>query len=179
MTLPSSRVYAVVLAFVRIVTGAMWLVHGVPKFTRSDAFMPPNGVFASYLQNGLAKAGGPYHAFLAGVVAPNANLFAELVRLGEVLTGMVLVLGLFTRLGGLVGVLLPLNYMAARGALESASGWGTVDASLALLSAISLLLPTGRVLGLDGLFRRRAPRPVPVVAEFVPEPPLDGPTASR
>ena len=36
MTLPSSQVYAVVLAFVRIVTGAMWLVHGVPKFTRSD-----------------------------------------------------------------------------------------------------------------------------------------------
>ena len=70
---------------------------------------------------------------------------------------MVLVLGLFTRVGGLVGVLLPLNYMAARGALESASGWGTADASLALLSAISLLLPTGRVLGLDGLFRRRVP----------------------
>ncbi len=179
MTRPYSRLYGGWLAVLRVLTGVIWLIHGVPKFIRSDAFMPPNGVFATYLQQGVATVRGPYHDFLAGVVAPNAAVFAELVRLGEVCIGISLVLGLFSRVGGLIGILLPLNYLAARGGLGSVSTWGTTEACLMLLSATSLVLPTGRILGLDALFRRRPAQPAPLVAEFVPEPPLEGPTASR
>ncbi|MGC1380168.1 MAG: hypothetical protein WA814_03980, partial [Candidatus Baltobacteraceae bacterium] len=72
----------------------------------------------------------------------------------------------------------PLNYIAARGDLASLShGWSSLDGALILLSAISFVLPTGRVLGIDALFARRARRGKPIVAEFVPEPPLAGPTA--
>ena len=47
-----------------------------------------------------------------------------------------------------------------------------------LLSAISLVLPTGRVLGHRRAVRRRVGAPPNVVVpEFVPERPLDGPTA--
>ncbi len=67
--------------------------------------------------------------------------------------------------------------MAARGALGTISGWGTIDGALALLSAVSLLLPTGRFAGIDALRRRAVRRPT-VVAEVVPERPMDGPTAS-
>ncbi|MGC1380555.1 MAG: DoxX family membrane protein, partial [Candidatus Baltobacteraceae bacterium] len=148
MTLPSSRTYATWLAIVRILTGAIWLLHGVPKFLKSDAFMPPKGVIVTYVQNGLAKTTGPYHDFLANVVQPHIGLFAELVRLGEVCIGFSLFFGVFTRLGGLLGVLQPLNYIAARGDLASLShGWSSLDGALILLSAISFVLPTGRVLG--------------------------------
>jgi thiosulfate dehydrogenase (quinone) large subunit len=177
MNLPSLRTYAGWLAFVRILTGAIWLIHGVPKFLHSATFLPPSGFFANYLQQGIATTSGPYHDFMVSVVAPNASIFAELVRLGEVLVGISLLLGLFSRLGGFFGILLPLNYMAVRGAVGTLSGWGSPDASLALLSLISLVLPTGRIAGLDGLRTPRAPRRPTVVAEVVPERPLSGPSA--
>jgi len=177
MNLPSSRTYGGWLALVRILTGAIWLIHAVPKFVHGAAFLPPTGAFAMYLQNGLAKTVGPYHDFLANVVAPNAPLFAELVRVGELVTGILLLLGLFSRVGGLIGIALPLNYLAARGALTTVSGWGTIDACIALLSATSLVLPTGRVFGIDALRSPRGARRPRVRAEVVPEPPLERPTA--
>lgn len=177
MTLPSSRTYGAWLALVRVLTGAAWLLHALPKFMNGNSFIPPNGFFGSYVQDGIAKTAGPYHDFLVNVVQPNAIVFADLVRVGELLVGVSLVLGLFTRLGGFFGILLPLNYMAARGAFVTAMGWSSGDAALALLSAISFVLPTGRVAGIDALLTRRAPRRATVVAEVVPEPPLDRPTA--
>jgi uncharacterized membrane protein YphA (DoxX/SURF4 family) len=177
--LPSSRVYGGWLALMRILTGGIWLIHGVPKFLNSAQFMPPTGVFATYLQNGVTKTTGPYHDFLVNTVTPNAALFAELVRFGEVCVGISLLLGLFSRLGGLVGILLPLNYLAARGGLGTLSEWSSIDGCLMLLSALSFVLPTGRVAGLDALLLRPSVRRTTVVAEVVPERPLDGPTASR
>jgi uncharacterized membrane protein YphA (DoxX/SURF4 family) len=179
MNLPSSRAYGGWLAIARILTGTIWLIHAVPKFLNGNAFLPPNGRFGTYLQQGISTTAGPYHDFMVAVVAPNAALFAELVRLGELLVAISLLLGLFSRLGGFFGILLPLNYMAARGVVGTVSGWGSIDASLALLSAISVILPTGRVAGLDGLRGRKARRSAPIVAEFVPEHPLDGPSAPR
>ena len=179
MSLPSSRTYGGWLALVRFLTGAIWLIHGVPKFLHSDRFMPPNGAFASYVQHGMATTTGSYHNFLLNVVQPNATVFAELVRLGEVCVGISLVLGLLTRFGGFVGILLPLNYLAARGGFGSASEWASMDGCMMLLSAISFVLPTGRVAGFDALFSRRSPRRQVVVPEIVPERPLDGPTAPR
>jgi thiosulfate dehydrogenase [quinone] large subunit len=178
MNLPSARVYGGWLALVRILTGLIWLIHGVPKFLHSEAFMPPNGVIVIYVQQGIGKSTGPYHDFLVGVVQPNINIFAELVRLGEVCVGISLVLGLFTRFGGLIGILLPLDYMAARGALNTFTDWSSLDSCMALLSAISFVLPTGRVAGVDALFARRRIRPATVIPEVVPERPLDRPTAS-
>jgi uncharacterized membrane protein YphA (DoxX/SURF4 family) len=178
MSLPSSRAYAGWLALLRILTGGIWLVHAVPKFLNSAAFMPPDGAFAVYLQNGVGKTAGPYHDFLVNVVQPNANTFAELVRFGETAVGISLLLGLFSRLGGLFGVVLTLDYIAARGGLGSFTAWSSMDGSLMLLSATSLVLPTGKFLGLDALLFARS-RPRRVVAEVVPERPMDGPTAPR
>jgi uncharacterized membrane protein YphA (DoxX/SURF4 family) len=176
MSLPSSRVYAGWLAIVRILTGVIWLIHGVPKFLNSDQFMPPNGFIVNYAQQGIARTAGPYHDFLVGVVQPNLGLFAELVRLGEVCVGISLVLGALTRVGGFFGIVLTLNYMAARGGLGTFNALSSIDACMMLLSAMNFVLPTGRVLGVDALFaRRRAPRAV--VPEVVPERPMDHPTA--
>jgi uncharacterized membrane protein YphA (DoxX/SURF4 family) len=177
MNLPSSRAYGGWLALVRILTGLIWLIHGIPKFLNSDQFMPPNGFMASYIQQGIARSTGPYHDFLVGVVQPNINLFAELARLGEVCVGLSLMLGLFSRIGGLFGIVLTLNYMSARGGLDTFNAWSSLDACLMLLSAISLVLPTGRVFGVDSLFARRRARPAAVVPEFVPERPMDRPSA--
>lgn len=177
MNLPSSRTYGLWLAIVRIVTGAIWLVHGIPKFTHPERFMPPNGIIVTYVQQGLSKTVGPYHDFLANVVQPNLPIFAELVRIGEVAVGLSLFWGLFSRLGGLFGVVLAANYVVAAGGAASASAWSAINGTLLLLSAISLVLPTGRVLGLDALLAPRRVRRTVVVPEIVPERPMEGPRA--
>jgi thiosulfate dehydrogenase (quinone) large subunit len=181
--LPSSQTYAWWLAVLRILTGGIWLVRGIPKFTQSAGFMPPGGTMTLAVARGLqlTSPGSPYHNFLAHVVQPYIGFFAELVRLGEVLVGVALVLGVLTRLGGLGGVLLTLGYMAASGGIGTLPAWQGLDACLLLLSLTNLVLPTGRVLGIDAFFggaKASAVAPPPTVrAEFVNEPPLEGPTA--
>jgi thiosulfate dehydrogenase [quinone] large subunit len=178
--LPSSRTYAFWLAIARILTGCMWIAHGIPKFTNAADFMPPSGAMAGFIGKAVGASTGGYHTFLTTVVVPNMGLFAELVRLGEVLVGVSLILGAATRVGGLVGVVLALNYIFAKGDAFTTSTLQGLDVAMVVLSAINLVLPTGRALGVDAVFlrsRRRPPAPPPVRAEFVPEPPLDRPTA--
>jgi uncharacterized membrane protein YphA (DoxX/SURF4 family) len=172
-------VYGFWLALLRIYTGIFWLMHGIPKFTQSKDFMPPTGMMMSFVNNAVANTHGPYQTFLTNVVLPNAWVFAELVRLGEVITGALLLLGFFTRTGAVIGMLLSLNYLSAKGGLMHLSVWSGLDSEAFVLCALSLVLPTGRVLGLDGLLARlRVPKsPKAAQAVFVDEPPMTGPTA--
>jgi len=176
--LPSSATYAFWLALLRIYAGAFWLMHGIPKFLQSQDFMPPNGVMMQFLNTQIQHNGGPYQGFLLHVVMPHATIFAELVRVGEVVTGCLLFLGFYTRLGGLIGMLLALNYISAKGGLAHLSVWSGLDSTAFVMSALNFVLPTGRVLGVDGLLWRMRRRPQPVAgAVFVEEPPMTGPTA--
>jgi uncharacterized membrane protein YphA (DoxX/SURF4 family) len=190
--LPSSRTYAFWLAFFRIYAGVFWLLHGIPKFTQSETFMPPNGMIVNFVNTAILNTHGPYQAFLQYTVLPNINVFAELVRLGEVLAGTLLLLGLYSRVGGLIGVVLALNYITAKGGLTHTSTWSSLDSTAFVLSLLSVVLPTGRVFGIDQFLGRKKAEPVapasappaaqqPTVtgvrAEFVDEPPMSGPKA--
>ena len=181
MKLPSSSTYGFWLAILRIYTGAFWLMHGIPKFTESGDFMPPNGMFTQFLNQQITHVSGPYQQFLTTIVLPNAWVFANLVRLGEVVAGCFLLLGFFTRFGALIAILLSLNYISAKGGLAHLSVWSGLDSTAFVLSLISLILPTGRVLGIDGLLaylrHPRAKRQPAPQAVFVEEPPMTGPTA--
>lgn len=164
----------------RIYAGLFWLAHGVPKFLNSAAYMPPDGFMPVIVNKAMQSQSGFYHGFLANVVVPNIDLFAELVRLGEVLVGCSLLLGVFTRLGGFVGCFLALNYMAANGEFSKWTTIGSLDAVAFVLSFLMLAVPAGRIAGVDALLRRRSavPSEPRVVPEFVDEPPHTGaPTA--
>lgn len=178
MKLPSATSYAFWLSIIRLYAGAFWLMHGIPKFTQSVTFMPPTGMMTTFLNTAISNTHGPYQAFLTYVVLPNSTIFAEFVRLGEVVAGALLLLGFFSRLGGVIGVLLAINYLSAHGGLNHLSVWSGIDSTALVLSAINVVLPTGQMLGVDALLSRvkriapSAPRAV-----FVDEPPMTGPTA--
>jgi uncharacterized membrane protein YphA (DoxX/SURF4 family) len=165
--------YAALLAALRIYAGAFWLAHGIPKFLNSGSFMPPNGIISTIVTHAAQSQGGVYHAFLASVVLPHIMLFAQLDRLGEVLTGCSLLLGFFTRAGGLVGALLALNYAAALGDFSTWTSIGSLDAAAFVLSFATVIMPAGRIAGVDGLVlrARRANAPPPLIPEVVEEPP--------
>jgi uncharacterized membrane protein YphA (DoxX/SURF4 family) len=181
MRMPSHWTYAAWVTLLRVYAGVFWIVHGVPKFLNGPAFMPPKGYFAEALSRALPMHHGAYHVFLANVVAPNAYLFAELTRLGEVLTGCALLLGVFTRFGGLVGCFLAANYFMINGEFGNWRNLGSLEATAFVLSFMFLAIPAGRVAGVDALLYRRplatVRRDEVLVPEVVDEPPPAPPQA--
>jgi len=142
------------LAVVRIYCGAFWLIHGLPKWQGNDFlnFIIPT------VQKLAAGTTGPYHVFLITTVVPHADVFAQLIRIGEVAVGISLLLGLFTRIGAMGGMFLALNYLLAQGTFAVFEGWGSLDGAAFALSFINLVLPTAAVWGLDGMRTRRRRR---------------------
>jgi uncharacterized membrane protein YphA (DoxX/SURF4 family) len=138
------------LGIIRIITGAMWLIHGVQKVLNPQ-FAGPDGMMAGMVRDSMTHASAPYHHFLTSAVLPNAALFGHLVAWGETLTGLSLLLGLFSRLGGLGGMFLTLNYMLMKGSFGELNGYAGLDAATFALSFINLVLPTGMRFGIDGL----------------------------
>lgn len=178
MRMASHWTYAGWFTVLRLYAGVFWLSHGIGKFLDSAAYMPPAGYMPQIVQKAVMSQTGFYHDFLLNVVTPNMHLFAELVRLGEVLVGCSLVLGVFTRFGGAIGCLLALNYMAANGEFSSWTTIGSLDAVAFMLSFLMLVVPAGRIVGVDALLvRRTAVRKDVVIPEIVEEPPPAAPVA--
>jgi uncharacterized membrane protein YphA (DoxX/SURF4 family) len=163
------RFYLTWLSIFRIFSGTVWLSYGLDKFRRP--FMPPTGYMVDFIQKAAHNTTGFYHEFLLYLVLPHATIFAELSRWGEVLVGILLLTGLFARVGGIGGVLLTLNYMPANYAF-----WQyqipllqLPDAQVLALSAISVVFPTGLVFGADGVLRTAITRKPAVKPQFLPD----------
>lgn len=100
----------------------------------------------------MATAEPFYGAFLESVVQPNPLLFSQLVTIGEWVAAILLILGLFTRLGAAIGIFLNLNYMLMKGL---ASNGGSVDRLFVLADLAFILAAAGLVWGLDGRLREQ------------------------
>jgi thiosulfate dehydrogenase [quinone] large subunit len=140
------------LVLLRVYLGVVVLVDASAKI-RED-FTPR---LLDLIQNVGLEQGHPfYREFLRSVVLPNVELFARLVTWGELLVGILLVLGLCTRLAAASAFLVLLNYLWARGAWF----WtpSSSDAALSLIALALIVGAAGRTLGFDSLLARRWPR---------------------
>jgi len=117
-----SSAASIVWLVVRLVLGYWWLNAGYQKIWGSErlAFWFGGGAgvkgFATAGVAGSAtgKGGASYGwwaAFLHNFVIPNASWIAKFITLGEVAIGIALILGLFTGLAALAGLMLNLVYM--------------------------------------------------------------------
>jgi thiosulfate dehydrogenase (quinone) large subunit len=94
-----------------------------------------------------------YKAFLQNTVLPHASLFATLQTYGEVVVGLGLILGLFTRLTAVIGLVLSLNY----GLATQWMTFGQQGFHLLLITSmvIFLVAGAGRAWGLDAVLLPR------------------------
>ena len=117
-----SRAASVIWLAVRLVLGYWWLNAGYQKIWGSEKagfwFGGGAGVkgfaTAGILGAATGKGGASYGwwaAFLHNFVIPNASWIAKLIALGELAIGVGLVIGLFTGLAALAGLLLNVIYM--------------------------------------------------------------------
>jgi uncharacterized membrane protein YphA (DoxX/SURF4 family) len=125
-----------------------WLTSAGPMtmflFGNPNATPPTRGA--------LPNATPFYADFLTNVVQPNAGLFSQLVVIGEWVAGILLLLGLLTRFGSIVGIILNLNYIFMKGL---PSNGGSIDRLFLAGEIVFLLAAAGLIWGLDGALRQQ------------------------
>ena len=133
----------------RVLMGAMWWQQTLwkipPNFDGLRYWMGQEAEHASIALQG---------ALVRDVVLPNLGLFGPLVYLVERAIAVSLLLGLLSRAGALLGLLMGLNLWLG---LYSAPGeWPWTYMFLVMIQAWFVIDPPGRMLGVDALLHRRA-----------------------
>ena len=124
------------LALLRICLGVFFVFEGLGKVRWFLDTSQLAGMFASWSQT--AAAGSVSQWYLERIAAPGVAVFARLVPLGEITSGIALVLGIWTPLFAFVAFFMALNFQIASGAvfkysfLTSGYGLPVLGGTLAL-----------------------------------------------
>jgi len=132
----------VALWVLRVLIGSMWWQQTLWK-------IPPNFAGLGYwMQQEAAHAAIILQGNLVrDVVLPNLNVFGPLVYATEVLIGVSLLLGLFSRAGALLGVGMILNLWL--GLYSAPNEWPWTYMFLLIIQVMYVIDPPGRILGAD------------------------------
>ena len=148
------------MVWVRVLIGAVWLNGAIEKLLNPE--FPQQ--FATSLQAGgfVSQAPPFFQEFMRGVVVPNAELFAQLMRAGELALGIALIAGLLTNLAALGSVALSIVIILSQGGVRLGTGLGapeflTINVVVALISVVILLSPAAKSLSVDAILARKSP----------------------
>ena len=148
------------MVWVRVLIGAVWLNGGVEKLLNPDF---PRQFAASLQAGGFVSQAPPFfRVFMKGYVVPNAELFAQLMRAGELTLGLALIFGLLTNLAAVGSIGLSAVILLSQGGVRLGTGLGspeflTINVVVALISLIILLSPTAKNFSVDSRLAERSP----------------------
>jgi len=154
------------MVWVRVLVGALWLNGGIEKLL--------NPSFPRQFAEGLAAGGfvsqAPpfFRGFMQGTVVPNAELFAQLVRAGELTLGVALILGFLTNLAAFGSVVLSISILLSAGGVRLGTGLGapefiSINVLVALISAVILFSAAAKKVSLDSGLAHRSPGLSPIL----------------
>jgi len=146
------------LAIIRIAMGVLWLTNLSWKLPPSFDCDPGEGDGLCYWMGQMAEHSqlGLHAEFVEEVALPNYEVFGYFVVASEALIGVLLLLGLFTRFAGLLGLLMSLNLYI--GLARAPEEWIWSYAMMALLHLVILALAAGRYFGVDAILHERFSR---------------------
>ncbi len=154
------------MVWVRVLVGALWLNGGIEKLLNPD--FPRQ--FAGALEVGgfVSQAPPFFRDFMQSTVVPNAELFAQLVRAGELTVGVALILGFLTNLAAVGSVALSILILLSGGGVRLGTGLGapefiTINVLVALISLVILFSRAAKEVSLDSGLARRSPGLSPVL----------------
>ena len=141
-----------VLAGARILLGVLWLANLTwklpPDFGRDD----PEGLLYNFELASAHAVVAPLRTLAEDVLIPHFTLFGWIVFLAELAVGLSLLLGLWTRIGALLGVVqsIAITLLVVRAPDE----WVWTYVLLVAMSLVVALTPSGERLSLDARLRR-------------------------
>lgn len=141
-----------ILALVRLLTGWLWFQQLFWK-------MPPDftGLHRYVVEEGMATFLPGYSFVIQQVFLPNFRLLGAFTWGAELVVGLLLLFGVFSRLGGLLSAILALQLYI--GLAVAPGEWYWTYGMLVLLSLVLLAVPTGRRLGFDQWLSVRLAKP--------------------
>ena len=148
------------MVLVRILVGAVWLNGGIEKLLNQSF---PQQFADSLAAGGFVSQAPPFfQSFMQGTVIPNAELFAQFVRAGELTLGLALLLGLLTNLAAIGSIVLSVMIMLSAGGVRLGTGLGapeflTINVLVALISLVIIFSPAAKQLSIDAGLARRSP----------------------
>lgn len=154
MTRHDRSAYA--LAGLRIFTGVLWLANLSWKLPPDFGGDDPEGLSYSFELAEQDAVFGFLRDFMSDVVIPNFTLFGWLVFLAELAAGALLVTGVLTRIGGLIGTLQALIITLL--VVQAPSEWFWTYAMLIVLNLVCLVAVTDERLSLAPLLQRARAR---------------------
>jgi uncharacterized membrane protein YphA (DoxX/SURF4 family) len=135
----------------RLSVGAALLVAGAGKISTGRWGAGYATQLSEFVSANIPNAFDFYRPFLESLVLPNAARFAVLLAWSELLIGLSIFLGLFTRFGAALGIILVLNYTFAIGR----GVWMPGPETLLIWALFTLMIcSAGRGIGVDGVLRR-------------------------
>jgi thiosulfate dehydrogenase (quinone) large subunit len=154
------------MVWVRVLVGLVWLNGGIEKLLNPS--FPQQ--FADALAAGgfVSQAPPFFRGFMQDTVVPNAEIFAQLVRAGELTLGIALVLGFLTNLAAIGSVGMSIMILLTQGGVRLGTGLGapefiSINVLVALISIVILISPAAKNFSLDSGLARRSPGLSPVL----------------
>ena len=135
------------LAGLRILLGALWLANLTwklpPDFGKDD----PEGLLYNFERAKEYAVSAPLRNIADSVLIPHFTLFGWLVFLAELTVGVLLLLGLWTRVGALIGLVqaIAITLLVVRAPHE----WFWTYVMFIAISVVVLVAPAGSKLSLD------------------------------
>lgn len=139
----------------RLFVGAMWYQQMLWKMPPTFTDNPDGSGGLRYWMGEMVNyaAFRAHGALVNDLMLPHFNIFAFQVWAGETFIAVSLILGLFTRLGGLLGALMAMNLWL--GLYNRPNEWPWTYFFLILLNGFFVFLRAGRALGADALIASR------------------------
>lgn len=148
------------MVWVRVLIGAVWLNGGLEKLLNPDF---PRQFADSLAAGGFVSQAPPlFQGFMRSTVIPNAELFAQLMRAGELTLGIALIVGLLTNVAALGSVVLSVMILFSQGGVGLGMGLGTpefltMNLLIALVSLVILFSAAAKALSVDARLAGRSP----------------------
>ena len=149
----ASKTHSVSVLFLlplRLSIGLSFLISGQQKFAAGDWGAAYGTTLHEIAVANLENAFAFYRPFLESVVMPNAAGFAVMTAWSELLVGISVFLGLFTRFGAAIGIFVVLNLTFMMGI----GVWQPTLETLTIWALFTLLVGSaGRGFGADQVLR--------------------------
>lgn len=142
----------------RVFIGGMWYQQMLWKLPPTFTDRPDGSGGLRYWMEEMVQyaAFKPHASLVNDLILPNFKLFALQVWATETFIAVSLLLGLFTRLGGLLGMLMAINLWL--GLYNRPHEWPWTYFFLILLNGFFFAFRAGRALGVDAMLARQTHR---------------------
>ena len=151
---PKPQTAGAAFALLRLFVGLMFLVSGIEKWRWIGAHqLELTATRIAAAQQWSVLQG--YSNFLLHTVVPHSGLFTWLIVGGEMVAGLLLTLGLFSRLAALYALGLNLAYLF--GYWHLGIPWQMLNEAFLMLEVAFLMVGPGRTFGLDARLARKYP----------------------